>query len=160
MSKPLPVDHWAYRVTNREEAAQALTLLGYEIVEEFDLVLEDGSTAKSYALTHPFSPEIFVSAGPLGSKIDDWVGRHGDIGAVHHVAYAVENVWEAKKEWEADGVEFDREEPLVCPCDEPLVQIFTKPDPRDGLIRELITRNGHPGFCKENVRRLMSGSVD
>lgn len=62
------------------------------------------------------------------------------------------------KQWKAEGVKFDRDEPLKCGCDTPLVQIFTEEDPTTGLVYELIERNGHPGFCPDNVKRLMDGS--
>jgi len=160
MTTPPPLDHWAYRVADRDLAAHSFTLIGYKIVDEFDLTLEDGSTAKSYALAHPYCPEIFISSGPSGSKIGRWVEKRGGKGSLHHVAYAVDDVWATMKEWQDDGVEFDREEPLVCKCENPLVQVFTKEDPRTGLIYELITRNGHPGFCAANVKRLMEGSSE
>lgn len=158
MSLILPFDHYALRVLDRHEAVKSLTLAGYYVVDEFDLVLDDGSTAKSFALRHPTNPEVFVSSGPTGSKIHRWVMKRGGKGAVHHVAYAVDDVWEAMRKWQEEGVVFDRDEPLVCSCEEPLVQVFTKEDPASGLVYELITRNGHPGFCRENVTRLMSGS--
>lgn len=158
MSLILPFDHYALRVLDRNEAVKTLTLAGYYVVDEFDLVLDDGSTAKSFALRHPINPEVFVSSGPPGSKIHRWVERRGGKGAIHHIAYAVDDVWETMRAWQAEGMAFDRDEPLVCSCDEPLVQVFTKEDPASGLVYELITRNGHPGFCRENVTRLMSGS--
>lgn len=154
----LPLDHYALRVVDRDAALNSLLQAGYSVSDDFELVLEDGSRAQSYALTHPTNPEVFVSSGPPGSKIDRWVKARGGRGAVHHVAYAVEDVEATMKAWSEGGVQFDRETPLVCPCDKPLVQVFTKEDPATGLVYELITRNGHPGFCKENVRRLMSGS--
>lgn len=160
MNLPLPFDHYALRVPNREAAVKSLTLAGYFVVDEFDLVLEDGSTAKSFALAHSLNPEVFVSSGPPGSKIQRWVEKRGGGGAIHHIAYAVDDVWETMQEWKAEGVVFDREEPLVCSCEKPLVQVFTKEDPATGLVYELITRNGHPGFCRENVRRLMDGSSE
>jgi len=158
MNLPLPLDHHAIRVLDREAAATRLTLMGYWIVADFDLVLEDGSTAKSYAMAHSLNPEIFVSSGPEGSKIHRWVEKHGGKGAVHHIAYAVDSVAETMAEWLNEGVVFDRKEPLVCPCETPLVQIFTEEDPATGMIYELIERNGHPGFCQANVARLMGGS--
>ena len=160
MTKPLSLDHSAYRVSDRDAVAASFTLVGYTVADEFDLVLEDGSSAKSYALTHPHCPEIFISSGPPGSKINRWVETRGGLGGLHHVAYTVSDVWETMREWKAEGVEFDRDEPLVCSCENPLTQVFTKEDPATGLIYELITRNGHPGFCRENVRRLMSGSAE
>jgi len=38
------------------------------------------------------SPEIFVSDGPEGSIVGDWVAARGGVGGVHHIAYQVEDV--------------------------------------------------------------------
>ena len=159
--KPYPLDHFALRVKDRWAVKEALvSLLGYKQQAEFCLQLEDGSVASSYSLAHPFSLEVFVSSGPKGSYIDKWVDKRGGYGAVHHIAYAVEDVAAVMKEWSARGIEFCSEEPLVCPCEKPLTQVFTREDPETGLIYELIHRNGHPGFCYENVKRLMDSAPD
>ncbi len=155
----LPLDHLALRVKNRDLAAAFLSHLGYMPKAEFELSLEDGSTAAAYALSHPSSIEVFVSSGPPGSLIDNWVEARGGQGAVHHLAYAVEDVGATMKEWQARGVEFCSDEPLVCSCESPLVQVFTKPDPSTGIIYELINRGDHMGFCPENVKRLMASST-
>ena len=154
----LPLDHFALRVLDREAALPSFTRVGYEVVDEFELTLKDGSKAHSYALKKPGQPEIFISSGPPGSKMHAWVTKRGGRGAVHHLAYHVDDVTATMLEWEADGVEFDTL--LTCPCERPLTQVFTKEDSTTGLIYELITRNGHPGFCKENVRRLMNSSPE
>lgn len=145
---------------DRDAALTSFTRIGYEVVDEFELTLEDGSTAKSFALKKPGQPEIFISSGPDGSKIHKWVTNRNGPGAVHHFAYSVINVQQTMDEWREQGVEFQTDRPLVCPCDIPLIQVFTKPDPSTGLIYELITRNGHPGFCAANVKRLMEGSPE
>lgn len=160
MNPVLPLDHYALRVLDREAAAKSYTRAGYFVVDEFPLVLEDGTTAQSYALAHETNPEVFISSGPEDSKIWCWVQKRGGRGALHHVAYAVDDVRATMTEWQEKGVVFDREEPLVCSCPNPLVQVFTVEDPATGLVTELIERNGHPGFCRENVRRLMSGSTE
>jgi len=156
----LPFDHYALRVLDREAALPSLTRIGYMVVDSFDLVLGDGSTARSYALAKPGSPDVFVSSGPEGSLIRNWVVARGGVGAVHHTAYHVDNVAEIMDEWKALGIKFMSEEPLVCSCPKPLTQVFTEEDPATGLIFELITRNGHPGFCAENVKRLMDSSPE
>ena len=158
MNLALPLDHFALRVLDREAAVLTLTLLGYKAVEAFDLVLDDGSIAQSYALRHDINPDVFVSSGPEDSKIWRWVQARGGVGAVHHLAYAVDDVATAMNAWCLRGIDFQTAQPLVCSCETPLVQVFTKPDPATGLIFELISRGSHPGFCKENVSRLMSGS--
>jgi catechol 2,3-dioxygenase-like lactoylglutathione lyase family enzyme len=158
MSRSLLLDHVALRVFDRDEALRFLTLLGYKPADSFDLVLEDGSRASCYALRHDTSPEVFVSSGPEDSFIWRWVQKRGGVGAVHHLAYAVDDVAKTMHAWEFLGIEFQSSEPLVCDCETPLTQVFTKPNPATGLIYELIARNGHPGFCETNVKRLMDSS--
>lgn len=158
MIPALPFDHSALRVLDRESACNSLTRIGYRVVDEFPLVLKDGSTARSNALVHDLNPEVFVTSGPPGSLIHKWVMARGGKGAVHHWAFEVPDVEAAMKAMINNGYRFDREKPLVCSCERPLTQIFTEEDPHTGLIYELIARNGHPGFCKENVVRLMSGN--
>ena len=160
MTDALRLDHLALRVIDRDDAVKFLTLLGYKPVESFSLALADGSDAESYALRHNHGPDLFVSSGPEGSKMWKWVHNRGGIGAVHHLAFHVDDVARTMKAWEALGVKFQSDDPLVCACARPLTQIFTEPDPSTGLIYELITRNGHPGFCKANVKRLMEGSPE
>jgi catechol 2,3-dioxygenase-like lactoylglutathione lyase family enzyme len=158
MIDALPFDHYALRVPDREAALPSLTLLGYEVVDSFTLILKDGSTAQSYALAKEGNPDIFVSSGPEGSLIQDWVDDRGGMGAVHHTAYHVDDVAKTMEAWKAEGVKFKTEEPIKCSCPNQLTQVFTEEDPATGQIYELINRNGHPGFCKENVTRLMNSS--
>lgn len=153
------LDHIAYRVLDRDKAFEFFSLLGYEKLTEFELHLDDGSTAYSYALKHQSSTEMFVSSGPPGSLIWKWVQEKGGVGAVHHLAYATYNVEHMMRDWSAKGIEFQSKDPIRCPCPSPLVQVFTKPHPATGVIFELIERNGHPGFCLANVKRLMEGSA-
>ena len=96
--------------------------------------------------------EIFVSSGPVGSIVGDWVDSHSGVGGIHHIAYQCDNVAAKMKEWkEAGYAEFLSEEPMTCPG---LVQVFTKPSELTGVIYELISREGD-GFCEDNVKNLM-----
>jgi 4-hydroxyphenylpyruvate dioxygenase-like putative hemolysin len=153
------LDHLAYRVLDRDKAFEFFKLLGYSLVTEFEIHLEDGSTAYSYAIKSPAGPEVFVSSGPPGSLIWKWVQEKGGLGAVHHVAYGVDDVASVMRDWTARGIEFQSSEPIRCPCPKPLVQVFTKPHPATGVIVELIERNGHPGFCLANVKKLMESGA-
>ena len=100
-------------------------------------------------------PEIFVSDGPEGSIVGDWVAERGGVGGVHHIAYQVENVEATMKEWKEKGyAEFYSDEPMICPG---LVQVFTKPSELTGVIYELISREGK-GFCEVNVKGLMEST--
>lgn len=155
----LPLDHIALRVKDRDAALGVMELMGFKKETSFTIHLEDGSVAQSYALTHPSSVDLFLSSGEPDSLIGNWVTERGGIGAVHHLAFATDDVAGVMKDWSSRGFEFCTPEPIVCPCEVPLTQVFTKPDPSTGIIYELITRNGHPGFCEENVKRLMETSV-
>lgn len=102
-------------------------------------------------------PEIFVSDGPAGSIVGDWVEKRGGVGGIHHMAYQVDNVEQTMKEWLEKGyAEFLSEKPLTCPG---LTQVFTKPSQLTGVIYEFIERDEF-GFCKENVAGLMTSTKD
>ena len=104
-------------------------------------------------------PEIFVSDGPEGSIVGDWVAERGGVGGVHHIAYQVDDVAAKMKEWQELGfVEFYSEDPLVCE-ETHLTQVFSKPSELTGVIYELITRgNDNKGFCEVNVKGLMEST--
>ena len=179
------LDHIAYRVKNRHKTAKFLEdALGYKVGTEFQIEFDDKSTADCLALVPPeerpacpslwrrfnvmpidanrqgsfefhASPEIFVSDGPDGSIVGDWVKERGGIGGVHHMAYEVSDVKETMEKWKQKGyAEFYSDKPMSCPG---LVQVFTKPSELTGIIYELITREGE-GFCKDNVKALMEST--
>ena len=159
--------------------------LGYRVGTEFEIKFDDGNTADCLALIpsenrpedtgmwrlrtilsynelasnteveYHSPPEIFVSDGPEGSIVGDWVAERGGVGGIHHIAYQVPDVKEAMREWRNKGyAEFLSEEPLECPG---LKQVFTKPSELTGVIYELIERDGD-GFCEVNVRELMEST--
>ena len=102
-------------------------------------------------------PEIFVSDGPEGSNVGDWVAARNNIGGIHHIAYQVDDVTAAMKEWKEKGyAEFLSDEPMTCPG---LDQVFTKPSELTGVIYELISRTGD-GFCEDNVKELMTSTKE
>ena len=108
-------------------------------------------------MNYHIAPELFVSDGPPGSIVGDWVKARGGFGGVHHIAYQVEDVAATMAEWKEKGyTEFCSEKPLTCPG---LTQVFTKPSELTGIIYELITRDKH-GFCKSNVKDLMQSTKD
>ena len=176
------IDHMAYRVKDRYKSAQFfIDCLGYRISEElpegFKIEFADNTTADCLVLVptenvstktlpwvhftreqndeYHMAPEIFISDGPEGSIVGDWVSARGGVGGVHHIAYQVENVEEKMLEWiELGYAEFASEKPLSCPG---LVQVFTKPSELTGIIYELIERENH-GFCKDNVKLLMEST--
>lgn len=100
-------------------------------------------------------PEIFVSDGPEGSIVGDWVKERGGVGGIHHMAYQVDDVEATMHSWRQFGyVEFLSDKPLECPG---LKQVFTKPSELTGIIYELIKRDGK-GFCENNVKGLMEST--
>lgn len=156
----LLLDHMAFRVIDRDKALSFFEILGYEKERSFQIPLEDGSIADSYALVHPTNVDLFVSSGSENSYMWRWVQARGGVGAIHHLAFAVQDVGKTMEEWAARGIRFLSPEPLVCDCEKAIIQVFTEPDPATGIIYELINRNGHPGFCPVNVQRLMDSAPD
>lgn len=102
-------------------------------------------------------PEIFVSDGPPGSIVGDWVAARNNVGGIHHIAYQCNDVSATMKEWKEKGyAEFLSDEPMNCPG---LTQVFTKPSELTGVIYELISRDGN-GFCEDNVKDLMNSTKE
>ncbi len=178
------LDHIAFRVADRDKTARFLMdSLGYTYTDdnEFEITLGDGSKARCIALeppekrrrgmpwefmgflpepaTYHLAPEIFVSDGPPGSVIGDWVAERGGVGGVHHMAYMVDDVEATMNEWISKGyAEFLSEKPLHCEESDPeLHQVFTKPSQLTGIIYEFIQRGRH-GFCTDNVAGLMDST--
>lgn len=150
------LDHLAYRVPDRKAAAAFfIKALGYTVQKEFDIAFDNGETAKCIALvpTYRPNPEIFVSDGTPESIVGQWVARHGP--GVHHIAYQVDSVEAAMKEWE--GLVTFSSPPIRCPEDD-LVQVFTTENPLTGVVYELIERGKH-GFCGSSVKKLMEASA-
>lgn len=178
------LDHIAYRVKNRHKTVKFFKeAFNYKKGAEFKIEFDDGSKAECITLTpseerlpdpstwtrlvnviapygmmqceYHASPEIFVSDGPAGSIVGEWVRHRSGVGGIHHIAYQVEDVEAKMKEWEKKGyAEFLSKKPLVCPG---LVQVFTQPSELTGVIYELISRTGK-GFCETNVKGLMEST--
>ena len=132
------LDHIAYRVADRNKTAKFfVNAWQYKIQKEFDLEFDDGSTASCIALEphgrvegapwdtilhqpgHLFEGEyhapheVFVSDGPPGSIVGDWVAKRDGIGGIHHLAYQVENVADTMSVWKMmHHAEFLSDEPL------------------------------------------------
>lgn len=182
------LDHIAYRVRDRDAAVKFFQeAFDFKIQDEFEIDLEDGSKAKCMSLepsekilpsasfecisfipvgamlpqakiVYHMAPEIFVSSGPKGSLIDNWVNEWGrGIGGVHHLAYQVEDARAKMLEWQSKGWLFTTKDVLEC---EDLTQVFSLPNPYTGIIYEFIERKGQRGFCKANVGKLMSSTKD
>ena len=180
------LDHIAYRVKDRRKTTDFFKkAFGYKVGTEFEVKFGDGSRADCLALVppeerHPDTslwayfalqagphqpikseyhapPEIFVSDGPKGSIVGDWVSERGGIGGVHHMAYQMEDVEGKMQEWKEKGyAEFYSDKPIKCE-DPNLTQVFTKPSELTGIIYEFINREG-AGFCKDSVKKLMEST--
>ena len=174
------IDHVAYRVADRNKAAQFFTeAFGYKIADEFEINFDDDTCAQCYAMApsermnnletfkqwrlatpdgvYHMPPEIFVSQGSPGSIVANWVADRAGVGGVHHIAYQVDDVAATMNEWADKGwAEFTTDEPISA---EGLVQCFTKPHVLTGIIYEFIYRT-KKGFNVANVKDLMTSTID
>ena len=141
------IDHYALRVNSREYAVKHWEKLGFKRAQDFVIHLPEGNAQSTALLGGDF--DVFISSG---KGLKSWLNKHGE--GIHHVAYKTTNIEAAVKRWEKAGIQFQTPI-LICPCATPMKQIFTVE--KFGVCQELIERNGHPGFCLENVKRLMSG---
>jgi methylmalonyl-CoA/ethylmalonyl-CoA epimerase len=150
------IDHIAFRVEDLEKALWFYTeVMGCTLTDRFYIDFEDGTKARCAALDAG-SIQIFLSEGiGEGGVVKEWVKKHGN--ALHHIAYAVEDLPAAVEEARQKGVEFLSEKQIE---NDDLIQIFSKPIPETGVIHELIQRK-HPdakGFATENVKQLMDST--
>ena len=157
----MKLDHVAYRVANKDKAAEFIcNAFYYEIVDTFKIIFDDESTAQCYVLSplDPDAPEIFISDGTPGSIVDRWVKERGGVGGIHHLAFHVEDIHETMRLWIEEGLaEFTTEAPISNSNN--LTQVFTKPHPLTGVIYEFITRGeDNKGFNVDSVRDLMEST--
>lgn len=154
----MKLDHIAYRVSDRKAAADFIcAAFSFSVVDEFDLLFDDGSTTKCIALSSGVHEhDVFISDGSPDSIVGRWVISHGGAGGVHHIAYHVDDVITVMNEWTLKGLaKFTSMTPLVC---DEIEQVFTVPCPLTGVVYELIHRNNILGFCAANVKKLMLSS--
>ena len=136
----------------------------HSLTPEWEVLLADkdeGSSGDLNFKPYHAPPEIFVSDGPKGSIVGDWVEERGGVGGIHHIAYHVDDVEKTMEEWKNKGfVEFYSEKPLTCE-ETKLVQVFSKPSELTGVVYELINRSqANKGFCEKNVKALMESTKD
>lgn len=150
------IDHIAFRVEDLEKAIRFYTeVMGCALADRFYIDFEDGTKARCAALDAG-SIQIFLSEGVgEGGVVKEWVKKHGN--ALHHIAYAVDDLPTAVEEVRKMGVEFLSEKQIE---NDDLIQIFSKPIPETGVIHELIQRKhpGAKGFATENVKQLMDST--
>ena len=150
------IDHIAFRVENVDAAVKFYTeVMGCEVADWFHVDFEDGTKARCCAL-NAGPIQIFLSEGiGEGGVVKEWVKKHGN--AIHHVAYAVDDLAGAVSDARSKGVEFLSEKQIE---NDDLIQIFSKPIPETGVVHELIQRKhpGAKGFATENVKQLMEST--
>lgn len=150
------VDHIAFRVESVDAAVKFYTeVMGCEVADWFSVDFDDGTKARCCAL-NAGSIQIFISEGiGEGGVVKEWVKKHGN--ALHHVAYAVDDLRGAVADARSKGVEFLSENEIE---NGDLIQIFTRPDKDTGVIHEIIQRKheGAKGFATENVKKLMDST--
>lgn len=153
------IDHIAFRVSDLEKAVKFYTeTMAFEVTDRFFIDFDDGTKARCAALKARDGQgiSIFISEGVgEGGVVKEWVKQHGN--ALHHIAYAVDDIKNEVAEMKANGVQFTTEDVLDS---EELTQIFTKPSPETGIIHEIIQRKGNKSFSVNNVKRLMASTRD
>jgi catechol 2,3-dioxygenase-like lactoylglutathione lyase family enzyme len=141
-----------------EKIIPNMPFIGSDVIYDTELDVNGEPYTIEYLPEYHLAPEIFVSDGPPGSVIDNWVNTWGrGIGGIHHLAYQVDDVQKTMDEWKAKGWLFTTPAPLTC---EDLTQVFTMPSLITGLIYEFIERKGQRGFCRDNVAKLMESTKD
>ena len=153
------IDHIAFRVADLEKAVTFYTeVMDFEVTDRFFIDFEDNTKARCAALRAKDGQGIavFLSEGVgEGGVVKEWVKQHGN--ALHHIAYAVDDIKSEVAEMKAKGIQFTTEEALDS---EELTQIFTRPAPETGIIHEIIQRKGSKSFSVANVKRLMASTKD
>ncbi|HET6465764.1 MAG TPA: VOC family protein [Nitrospiria bacterium] len=153
------IDHIAFRVTDLEKAVKFYTeVMDFEVTDRFFIDFDDNTQARCAALKAKDGQgiSVFISEGVgEGGVVKEWVKQHGN--ALHHIAYAVEDIKKEVADMKRKGIQFTTEEVLDS---EELTQIFTKPAPETGIIHEIIQRKGSKSFSVNNVKRLMASTKD
>jgi len=153
------IDHIAFRVSDLEKAIKFYTeVMDFEITDRFFIDFEDHTKARCAALRARDGQgiSIFLSEGEgEGGVVKEWVKQHGN--ALHHIAYAVNDIKTEVADMKSKGIPFTTDEILES---EELLQIFTKPAPETGVIHEIIQRKGTKSFSTTNIKRLMASTKD
>lgn len=153
------IDHIAFRVSDLEKAVTFYTdVMGFQVTDRFMIDFDDNTKARCAALRAADGKgiSIFISEGTGdGGVVKEWVKTHGN--ALHHIAYAVEDIRSEVAEMRKHGIDFTTSEILES---EELLQIFSKPAPETGVIHEIIQRKGEKSFSTTNIKRLMASTKD
>ena len=153
------IDHIAFRVADLEKAVTFYTeVMDFEVTDRFFIDFEDNTKARCAALRAKDGQGIavFLSEGVgEGGVVKEWVKQHGN--ALHHIAYAVNDIRSEVAEMRKHGIDFTTSEILES---EELLQIFSKPAPETGVIHEIIQRKGDKSFSTTNIKRLMASTKE
>ena len=153
------IDHIAFRVADLEKAVKFYTeVMEFEVTDRFFIDFEDNTKARCAALKAKDGQgiSVFISEGVgEGGVVKEWVKQHGN--ALHHIAYAVDDIKAEVAEMRQKGIPFTTDEILES---EELLQIFTKPAQETGVIHEVIQRKGTKSFSTTNIKRLMASTKD
>lgn len=153
------IDHIAFRVADLEKAVKFYTeVMEFEVTDRFFIDFEDNTQARCAALKAKDGQgiSVFLSEGVgEGGVVKEWVKQHGN--ALHHIAYAVDDIKKEVADMKSQGIQFTTKEVLDS---EELTQIFTKPAPETGIIHEIIQRKGSKSFSVNNVKRLMASTKE
>jgi len=153
------IDHIAFRVADLEKAVKFYTeVMDFEVTDRFFIDFDDNTQARCAALKAKDGQgiSVFISEGVgEGGVVKEWVKQHGN--ALHHIAYAVDDIKKEVADMKRKGIQFTTEDVLDS---EELTQIFTKPAPETGIIHEIIQRKGSKSFSVNNVKRLMASTKD
>jgi 4-hydroxyphenylpyruvate dioxygenase-like putative hemolysin len=153
------IDHIAFRVTDLEKTVKFYTeVMDFEVTDRFFIDFEDNTQARCAALKAKDGQgiSVFISEGVgEGGVVKEWVKQHGN--ALHHIAYAVDDIKKEVADMKRKGIQFTTEDVLDS---EELTQIFTRPAPETGIIHEIIQRKGSKSFSVNNVKRLMASTKE
>ena len=153
------IDHIAFRVADLEKAIKFYTkVMDFKVTDRFFIDFEDNTKARCAALQAADGNgiSVFLSEGEGdGGVVKEWVKQHGN--ALHHIAYAVDDIKAEVAEMRQKGIPFTTDEILES---EELLQIFTKPAQETGVIHEVIQRKGSKSFSTTNIKRLMASTKD
>lgn len=151
------LDHIAFRVKDIQPVVDFYTsTLGFKVVQKMEMDL-GGTKACSNVLNlsgaHFY---IFVDQGlDEDNIISRWVRKNGN--GLHHMAYLVEDIFEAADGLKKQGMTFTTDE--VVDTGGGLKQLFTLPNPDTGLITEIIQREQEDiFFVQENVIQLIQST--
>ena len=135
--KPLKTHHIGVIAKDRAMAEHIMDMFQLEIDYEGHIDAYD-------------SDLIFTKYGPAGDAPIEFIIPHSGVltkyrdgkGGLHHIAWEVEDVVAAAKEYEAKGMEMLESIPVDASCN--ITVNFLRPKYSDGVLFEFVQVNGEP----------------